>query len=543
MLSTKTSVRMLKKALATLSNDLDSLYDDALLRIGSQHQDSRELAEKALCWIAYSFRPLSAGELQEALAIDPEEKDFDDEALPSINLVLDVCAGLLVLDQESGKIRLVHSTVQDYFNKLQHSRFAEAHPMMAMDCMTYLSYDCFQSIENAKEPGLLVTEESTRDSNAKETKRNDRKTRSAYVRSKPLTNYANFFWARHAVANPDIRVSAKVHQFLTSNPRIYLGSASTEGNYLEHEFVTRQGFEIAAYYGFIDELKEFVQNADSPESLLNEFHLLHLASENNQSTAIKALANLGANVEGIENGFTPLIKAIKCGSLDAAITLIERGADVMASNTDGPHWSALASIQRFPVDSYLNILLKAGAIVRKEDIFDYTPLMETLMEADDMKTTEKLFKLHALKNKMEESVPSTALSAASQMGSIKWVEMLLQHGADVNKAGHNCRSMRILFGIEFCFYMLTRLQNLSGSKLFRIAGRSMSPLMFAVEACEKECSLFLLRRGADVNFNQAQGGLTALHVAAAVGSLSMTEELIKYHASVDIRTEPTYTIK
>ena len=92
---------MLKKALANLSSDLDVLYDDALLRIESQHQDYRELAEKALCWIAYSFRPLSAGELQEALAIVPGEMDFDEEALPSINLVLDVCAGLLVHDQES----------------------------------------------------------------------------------------------------------------------------------------------------------------------------------------------------------------------------------------------------------------------------------------------------------------------------------------------------------------------------------------------------------------------------------------------------------
>ncbi|KAL8977809.1 MAG: hypothetical protein Q9205_006464 [Flavoplaca limonia] len=96
-LSTKTNISKLKRALENLSSNLDDLYGDALERIESQNQDHRELAEKALRWVAYTHERLEERALQEALAIEPDETDFDEEAITPIGLILDVCAGLLIL--------------------------------------------------------------------------------------------------------------------------------------------------------------------------------------------------------------------------------------------------------------------------------------------------------------------------------------------------------------------------------------------------------------------------------------------------------------
>ena len=156
---------MLKKALTSLPNSLDVLYDDALLRIESQHQHDRDLAKRALCWIAYSFRPISANALLQALAVEPGEMVFDIEATPRITLVLDVCAGLLIRDRENGVVRLVHYTAQNYFEKLQQSRYRGSHGFIAKDCMTYLSYDCFKANEDSDESSDEEAEERAADSN------------------------------------------------------------------------------------------------------------------------------------------------------------------------------------------------------------------------------------------------------------------------------------------------------------------------------------------------------------------------------------------
>ncbi|KAL8854084.1 MAG: hypothetical protein Q9221_001207, partial [Calogaya cf. arnoldii] len=99
-LSTKTNIKELKEALENLSTNINDIYDDAIARIESQNQDYRTLAEKALRWVAYAFRPLPVRALQEAVAIklvelrqhksdDEGIQDFDDEALPSIGSILD----------------------------------------------------------------------------------------------------------------------------------------------------------------------------------------------------------------------------------------------------------------------------------------------------------------------------------------------------------------------------------------------------------------------------------------------------------------------
>ncbi|KAL8963127.1 MAG: hypothetical protein Q9193_000562 [Seirophora villosa] len=211
-LSTKTSIKMLKKALGRLSNDIDDLYDDALSRIMSQNEDDRTLAEKALRWVAFAYRPLRAEALQEAVAIELGEQDFDLDAIPWIDLVLDVCAGLLILDEENEVVRLVHYTAQDYFDSHAQSTFHEAHTHIARECMTYLSYKCFRLIDDGDSLSTRsngsIDDEDSLSNEFRDSWSLNRGTR--YY----LCDYASLSWAQHATKSQDPALSIEIREFL-----------------------------------------------------------------------------------------------------------------------------------------------------------------------------------------------------------------------------------------------------------------------------------------------------------------------------------------
>ncbi len=54
-------------------------------------------------------------ELQYAIAVEIGESELDEENLPDIEDIISVCAGLVTIDEQSGVIRLVHYTTQEYF--------------------------------------------------------------------------------------------------------------------------------------------------------------------------------------------------------------------------------------------------------------------------------------------------------------------------------------------------------------------------------------------------------------------------------------------
>ena len=456
-LSTNTNISKLKRDLENLSSDLNALYDDALKRIESQNQDDRELAEKALRWVAYTHRPLEERALQEALAIDPEETDFNEEAMTPIGLTLDVCAGLIILDKEKGTVRLVHYTAQDYFDKVQSTRFNNVHATIACDCVTYLGYDCFQ---HPKYPSNRGTEGSAKEwSDSEESSVFEESSESKESSGDNLTSsikfsffwYASKSWAQHAkMANRDAHLSTKIYHFLAGNPRVILSELWHLDYYILPKLSTdllqsRQSLEIAAFFGLCDELEKFHKDTGEVDALTDDLNLLHLAARNDQSGAIEVLLDHGADIERRDRyGLTPLLFAIRFEALEAATALVDRGADVMAEATKSgdsmypDHLSPISSVRGALLSQFLELLLGAGAKVQTRDIFDKTPLMEDFISMNDVQTAEKLFKQHSVEQPTEKKINSKALIYASRWGATKMVDMLLRYGADINSDnGHN----------------------------------------------------------------------------------------------------------
>jgi len=118
---------------------LDSAYDATLGRIKGQGKGKSALGMAALMWISHSERPMNIGELCEALGVKVGFRDMNHDNIPSEKTLLASCLGLVTVD-ESSTVRLVHFTLQEYFNS--HSgHFENPQSTMAEVCLTYLNFD------------------------------------------------------------------------------------------------------------------------------------------------------------------------------------------------------------------------------------------------------------------------------------------------------------------------------------------------------------------------------------------------------------------
>ena len=126
------------------SHKLDEAYGEAIKRIDGQLAEDRLLARRALSWISYAQRPLNTKELCHALAIEQDDNTLNNDNIYDIEDVISVCAGLVTVE-ESGVIRLVHYTTQEYFKRVRAEWNPGAQEEIAVACLTYLSFDTFRS--------------------------------------------------------------------------------------------------------------------------------------------------------------------------------------------------------------------------------------------------------------------------------------------------------------------------------------------------------------------------------------------------------------
>ncbi|KAJ7046349.1 hypothetical protein C8F04DRAFT_988023, partial [Mycena alexandri] len=111
-LSTKSTIKAVREALRSLPTDLNDTYEEAMKRIEDQSEEDRKIAHSALMWVANAKRLLRVSEIRMALAIEPEARQLDEDNILDIELILSVCAGLVIVDEQLSVVRLVHYTTQ-----------------------------------------------------------------------------------------------------------------------------------------------------------------------------------------------------------------------------------------------------------------------------------------------------------------------------------------------------------------------------------------------------------------------------------------------
>ena len=493
--SSKMSVKALKKAIDELPTTLNQLYDDAFHRIDTQNEDDREMAYKALRWVAYAYQPLTIQILEEILAVDSESQDFDCEAMPLLSLVLDVCAGLLIIDEQTQHVRLVHYTTQDYFDALVASRFKDAHESIARDCITFLGYDTFQrppAIWENRTIAFLVDENAVSDGQLQ-----------SWKRKYHLLPYASCFWARHAVAGRQTNLSAQINTYLARNPRVWLSVHihKNRETLTSDELDKCTGCGVAAYFGLCEALELILPMTDNINvKTYKGLYPLYLAAINDQAATIEILLEHGADTEckASMDGYktiTPLLHSINSESDVVARVLLDHGADPMCIDDHG--YTPFASVAWDSPIPILEQLLKCGADIDSISIFGETQLTKRAAR-NDVRTVQWLLQNGASIN-LQDRLGHTALSLALEKGSVESAQLLLNCGANFKALDSDGRAS-----------LQNACKNKNNTALVR----------------------YLLNEGISINAVDNEGA-TALHYAALFNFGEAVDLLIANHAEID----------
>ncbi|RPA91655.1 ankyrin [Choiromyces venosus 120613-1] len=143
----ETTIHRRREKLEHMTNgqDVGDVYTATLDRIKAQKKDRSRLGMEAIMWISHSERPLRPEELCQALGVQLQSEDLNNDNQPTIRTILSCGLGLITLDSSSATVRLVHFTLQEYI-LANPTLFHSPHSMIAEVCLTYLNYQCIRDL-------------------------------------------------------------------------------------------------------------------------------------------------------------------------------------------------------------------------------------------------------------------------------------------------------------------------------------------------------------------------------------------------------------
>ena len=516
-IASELKISRVRKALTGLPEILDKTYDDAMKRIMEGQETNRKiLAMNILMWLSCAKKPLTVRELQHAVAImelDPDEHELDEDDFYDQDLLLTVCAGLVVVDPESGVIRLCHFTLQEYFERHRAKFFPNSSMLITQACIKYLSLDDFKKPE-----------------------RPDRETIKTRLKEYALLSYASQYLGVHAQGTAETELRDCILHFLDQKTLVNGASAAMMPFSIRHTIEFPPPIVAAAMFGL--------------------------------PTIVGALLDTGADIEAVcPKDFTPLLIAAELGHSPVAQLLIHSKANLLAKDyqqENALHKAArkghveivkqLVSVQpsliEIPFEANFNktalhiaidrrnegvvrALIEAGADVNASDELSLTPLMKSvvgglpgaidLLIEKGADVDAKGFREHAV------------LSMAATAGNIMAVRKLLAAGAEVD-AGKDTYSGTALVRAASSGHkndvLVVKELILHGADVNAVCDRE-TVLMHS--ALRPSIMKLLIEAGADIEAKDAEGE-TVLHKAAKVGREDSVQVLIEAGANLHVKT-------
>ena len=502
------------------SDAYDQAYKEAMDRIRGQIIDSQELAKQVLSWITYAKRPLTTSELRHALAVEVGEPQLDEENLPEIQDVVSVCAGLVTVDEESDIIRLVHYTTQEYFERTQMTWFPDAQGDIATTCITYLSFDVFES-------GFCQTDEEFEER----------------LQLNPLYDYGARNWGRHARATS--AVEQLIVDFLESEVKVFSSSQAmmASGGYSNYsQGVPRQmtGLHLAAYFGLTGVTMALLKNRHNPDVKDTYGRApLSWAAANGHEAVAKLLLEKGAELEAKDDvyGRTPLSWAAANGHEAVAKLLLEKGAELEAKD-DVLGRTPLSRAAASGHEAVAKLLLEKGAeLEAKDDIYGRTPLSWAAANGHEAVAKLLLEKGAELEAK-DDNYGETPLSWAAANGHEAVAKLLLEKGAELEAKddvlGRTPLSRAAANGHEAVAKLLLE----KGAELEAkddVLGRT--PLSRAAANGHEAVAKLLLEKGAELEAKDDNYGQTPLSWAAANGHEAVAKLLLEKGAELEAKDD------
>ena len=277
------------------------------------------------------------------------------------------------------------------------------------------------------------------------------------------------------------------------------------------------------------------QSSPSPTS---SFHLMCGYGEDQ---AVTQLIKNGAAIDAMcDLGLTPLNCAIIAGHVNIVKILVENSAQINILNTASLESALHLSISERKVE-ITSFLVKNGADINLKDGYGRPPLDIAIMR-NDIEIAEILIESGVDVNAADEH-GDTILHIAGENNKIKMVDLLIKHGANVNVA--NIVGETPLHGsAENGLKEITHILISNGANVNAKRANGMNPLQDALIAVHKgkvqeEIIEMLILSGTDIDY--FVDGLTALHFCILNNYKDYVKILIKYGASLKIKSASGYT--
>ncbi|KAJ3458785.1 hypothetical protein MRS44_012894 [Fusarium solani] len=521
----KRTPKALRTALEGLprgSTAYDDTYKQTMKRIQKQFPDRAELAVDVLQWIVCSKSPLTVSELQHALAVEVGEEDLDFDNLPDVDDMVTACGGLIAVDQESGIIRLVHYTTQEYFERTRDTWFLNSEDQMTEVCLTYLSFNSFRGAHCH---------------NPDEYRKR--------LQDWPFYRYACKHWGMHAHQTPPARILAFFQleqafrsslQPLIQGPALSIFSENYEDRFCVDPVKEQTNeLHVAAHFGLVGVVRELAVSETVDEPTSRGWTPLAFAAAEGQEAVIRQLLvdyESDANSRDSE-GMSPLHRAAINGHGRACETLLDIGranVNLLDSNSR----TALSHAAERNSTTIVDILLRTNSVYLGSTEFDdrlalcssktgaYRSPMFCAVEQGDEEMVKRLLATNRVN--LTTSLFRSAISN-SHLGVAKILLDSDVFDADAtDKNGRNPLSYAADQGyVEAVEVLLQRYKADVNSKDYN----QTTPLSHAVESGHEQVVKLLLQTpGVDVNSKDLTQR-TPLSYAAEYGRQQIVEALLQ----------------
>ena len=395
--TTAKSIKYTLENLKTGARSLTQAYEDAIKRIESQTPARVSLAKEVLSWIIIAKRPLTARELQHALAIEIGETELDEDNIPEIAEIVSVCAGLVVIDKQSDIIRPVHYTTQEFFELVEKAWIPQARSMIVNKCVTYLSFDTFLArLVNSHQLVLMLAEN-------------------------PFLNYAALYWGVHAFQ----LYSEEKSSAIVETHELAL-------RFLQNESLV-QSCTLVQYHANHKSFFQYYHHGGAGLHMAAFFGLAHLCAgllEQQDDTKVEADPSN-------EWERTPLSYAAQMGHVAVVKLLLER-ADVDINYMDSQRHGPLSYAAMEGHEAVVKLLLERADIdINRTNVGGDGPLSYAARRGH-VAVVKLMLAKDGVDVNSKNRQGDTPLSYAAEGGHVALVKLLLERAdIDVNCKGDN----------------------------------------------------------------------------------------------------------
>jgi len=265
-------------------------------------------------------------------------------------------------------------------------------------------------------------------------------------------------------------------------------------------------------------------------------------------SAIKSLLELGADInKRASRGDTALYRASEAGHEDIVRLLLDAGAESTGSSSRRPLHAAC----EHGYTEIVGMLLESGADTNASSTASYSYGVRPI----DLSRLSLISKGMTTSTTSSSSLP---ICYAAQKGCTEIVQLLLKHGADVNKrdelgntaliydvmslVAQRCKRSEVLNPLseETDFSILKSILSAGGDVTMSSGYEGLSPLHIASSGGMCDLMMELIRHGANCNQLTSSGlGLSALELACENSHVSAVVLLLENGANPDVKSGRT----